>query len=115
MRFHRWTGNITRSLEQYLATCPAQEPVELILMLQRRRPPVHLPTADGRRNHAQNRFQTDLQPAADYITKHGGEIIQTSWIGRAIRCRLPAAACKTVLNVHGVKRITRAKPEPAIP
>ena len=84
------------SLARRIAAADAQGQVEVVIELTG---DVEVP-ADGTRQQriaaARSSFERDVAAVSDRIEAAGGEVLETAWLNRTLRGRLPAA---TVVRV----------------
>jgi hypothetical protein len=98
----------TLRLRQRRVNAAPTEELELIIVLRRLNPPSHT-TLEERRAWAQGKFQDDWSTVANFIEAEGGQVLQTSWTGRAGHCRTPASAIDRLIQLHPVRRLALAK------
>jgi hypothetical protein len=100
-------ASITAPLERRLQTAEPGELVDIVLELQVETPQAPPPAAPRSQHYAavEQQFADAGQHIRQFIRDHGGEVIAGSWLGSAIRARVPAASIAELQSLDRVELI----------
>jgi len=93
------------SLARRIDAVDAQGQVEVIIELAGAAEPVSDGTRQQRITAAKSSFERDLAAVSDRIQAVGGTVLETAWLNRTLRGRLPASTVVRVAEDDGVAAI----------
>ena len=98
-------AKISDILQERLRTCAPGEQVEIVVELGEHSP-ANLPASKSERHAAlEEEFSRSSEPLGQLVRSIGGEVLSTTWLGSALKVRVPAKSVERLLSVDNVEFI----------